>query len=643
MSAQVVTPTRLHLAPRIFFTERRPAGISFTERMIGWWSPGPAAPAESFDRARYEEAYQQGRQAGRRLELVITVVAENLDNMLADENHESGFAGTATLTGTAGDSPVTALVTRGSFKLFVGDRDEIASRKMKYAADVEALDGRRWRFDGFKAIRLGEGTAGFVVTPTVRPVSWTSGIWRDQTRLFFTLHRSGDVPSEDGLGILTMSFTDFVWQLLTIRARGATTIGERADTVMRFLTFFSVVLRDTYGGPFARSHYAPPNWWRRKRRPLSRGNAKIEAEPHCFRTRDGVDLKLTRYRGGARGAVVLAPGFGVRADSFAIDTVRKNIVEYLCEQEYDVWLFDYRASPELPASRGAFSIDDIASIDWPAAVQRVRESSGEDRVHVIAHCVGSMSFMMAVLGGHLRGVIRSAVCSQVAAHPVGSRLNLLKAIGRMGVWLEAIFGVRALRVTVHAEDTYQRPLLDRLLKFWPTEDPCDNPVCRRVRFVFGESYRHANLNRRTHDAIIEMFGDPARKAPAFASLRAMRQLAAIVVAERLLTEEGEDHYVKDENVDRIDFRLCLMSGSRNAIFPRRGLARTLEWLKEVRQRRQLQGPDLIGLPLADYAHMDCFIGARAHLDVFPRLGQWLAGQQPDGAGDLRVPQKVGSL
>jgi cholesterol oxidase len=623
-------PTRLHVAPRIFFTERRPAGISFTERMTGFWSPVYGVAREPFDRQRYEDAYQRGRQAGRRLDLVITIVAEDLETMLNDPNHQAGFVGAATMTGLTGDAgPLTALVTHGRFRLFVGNPNRIASRKMEYVADIEALDGRRWRLEGFKAIRHGEGTAGFLAERRLRPLPWLStGIWRDQTRLFFTLHRLGDGSAEHGIGILTLSVADLVRQLLTIRPRGATTVSERCDTVARFLHFFVAVLRDTYGGPLARSRYAPPNWFRRERRALEGG---IKTDPHRFKTRDGVELQLTRYRGGNAGPVpvILAPGFGVRADSFAIDTVKTNIVEYLCEQKYDVWLFDYRASPELLAAREAFSLDDIARFDWPAAVKHVRQVTHESRVHVIAHCVGGMSFMMAALGGHLRGAIQSAVCSQVAAHPVGSRLNKIKAMAHLGVLLETFFHQKAMRVTVHAEDTHRRPLLDRALKYYPTEDPCDNPVCRRVKFVFGESYLHANLNRDTHDAIIDMFGDPKHKYPAFASLRALKQLSAIVGAGQLLTEKHEDSYVREENVSNLDFRLCLMSGLRNAIFPPRGIANTYAWLAEIRRRRPTPLRELFVLPIPDYAHMDCFIGARAHLDVFPLLDAWLKEKRLD--------------
>lgn len=664
-------PTRLTTSPRVFFTERRQPGISFTERMTGYWSrsAGGKAPRDPSLRD-YERAFEDGRRSGRSLELVLTVVAESLDVMLGDPNHRADFAGTATISGVAGAAAaVPLLVTHGVFRLFVENWKEIDSKRMTYTATLTAADGREWKLAGFKAVRHGGGIAHFFGDGDARAAS----PWRDQTRLFFELTS----PAGHALGILTLSAQDFVRELLGIRAPGAMRAVERCDTVARFLVFFGGVLRDTYGGPFARSRYAPPNWWRRTRRPLrGKDGGELRPDPHRFSTSDGVELQLTRYRNPdkrdvTRGPVILAPGFGVRADSFAIDTVHQNIVEFLCEKGYDVWLFDYRASPELDASREPFSIDDIARIDWLKAVDEVRRLTAkgkeEPKVDVIAHCVGAMSFMMSALAGDLRGKIGSAVCSQVGAHPVGSKLNQLKAVAGLGYWLQLLFGVKALRVTVQAADTYRRPALDRLLKFYPTDDWCDNPVCSRIRFVFGESYLHANLNRGTHDAVIEMFGnpgrdrsnqviverfgdplaarvadatrrtlrrlgfaDPARGRAAYASLRALGQLARILSEGRLLTEDGEAYLTDDnDNLRNLDFRLCLMSGRKNHIFPPEGIDETRRRFEDARDRGKAPELRELGwLPFEDYAHMDCFIGARAATDVFPDVYDWLAGAPP---------------
>ena len=41
---------------------------------------------------------------------------------------------------------------------------------------------------------------------------------------------------------------------------------------------------------------------------------------------------------------MLSHGLGVTVGIFSLDTVRKNIVEYLVAKKYDVWLFEWRAA-----------------------------------------------------------------------------------------------------------------------------------------------------------------------------------------------------------------------------------------------------------------------------------------------------------
>src|SRR3954452_17080668 len=128
----------------------------------------------------------------------------------------------------------------------------------------------------------------------------------------------------------------------------------------------------------------------RTRRTLRLG----EPEVHPLRTADGVELRLTRYNAGGKGPLIVAPGFGTSIRAYTNDTVETNFPEFLAENGYDVWLFDYRASPELEASKESFTVDEIATHDWPAAVAEVRARTGADSVQVVAHCVGSMSFQM---------------------------------------------------------------------------------------------------------------------------------------------------------------------------------------------------------------------------------------------------------
>ncbi len=152
-------------------------------------------------------------------------------------------------------------------------------------------------------------------------------------------------------------------------------------------------------------------------------------ETHSVPTSDGTEIRLTRHQYGTKGPIVMAPGYGNAASAFAIDTVPKNWVQYLGEHGYDVWLLDYRASPELPASFTQFTVDDIAMRDWPAAVETVRTETGQDTVQVFGHCIGGLSLFMA-MGGGMEGV-RSATFSSLAGNPIPTPGNQARAWARM--------------------------------------------------------------------------------------------------------------------------------------------------------------------------------------------------------------------
>jgi cholesterol oxidase len=364
------------------------------------------------------------------------------------------------------------------------------------------------------------------------------------------------------------------------------------------------MFRDTYGFTFAKSHYFDPYAPERKKRLLRAHGTVIEGQPYPVQTSDRVDLRLTRYQGGGKGPVILAPGFGMSSLSFSIDTVRPNLVEYLCDHDYDVWLLDYRASPELAAALTQFSIDEIATRDWPAAVDTVRACADAPTVQVVAHCVGAMAFMMGLLAGSLRGTVRSAVCSQMGVHPIGGLLNEIKAGFYFGTAL-GFLGWERLRVKVDASADWKGRLFDRLLKFYPTDEPCNNPVCRRVWLFLGESFTHTQLDQATHDALHEMFGE--------VNLRALRHLARILREGQVVNRDGEDAYLPQ--ADRIDIPIHFLHGEENRIFLPEGTEETLDWLRSRnpgRARLYTRTP-----PIPGYAHLDCFIGKNAWRDVFP--------------------------
>ena len=134
----------------------------------------------------------------------------------------------------------------------------------------------------------------------------------------------------------------------------------------------------------------------RVRRPLRCGEpdgARVHDRPTAW------GCRLTRFQGGTKGPVILSPGFGTSSIAYTIDTTDTNYPEYLYEHGYDVWVLDYRASPLLPSGSTQFTLDDIARYDYPAAVDTVREIAGAEDVQIMAHCVGSLTLLMALSSG----------------------------------------------------------------------------------------------------------------------------------------------------------------------------------------------------------------------------------------------------
>ena len=81
------------------------------------------------------------------------------------------------------------------------------------------------------------------------------------------------------------------------------------------------------------------------------------------------------------------------ARSYLLDTVDRNLVEMLIAADYDVWLFDYRASTDLPTASSQFALDEIATgLDrnatglvkaWPDPCARIGDDRAvsRDRIH----------------------------------------------------------------------------------------------------------------------------------------------------------------------------------------------------------------------------------------------------------------------
>src|SRR5689334_22741345 len=168
------------------------------------------------------------------------------------------------------------------------------------------------------------------------------------------------------------------------------------------------------------------------------GVPDADVSTHPFTTEDGLGLSMLRFQrsggssgsgggGAARGGrggghdddvVLIIHGLTTSSDMFIMPEHR-NLVTFLLDSGFrDVWTLDYRMSNRFPYNRAMhrYNMDQIALYDFPAALHTLREVIGQRRVHVVAHCLGSVSFLMSLFGGAVDG-ITSVVANSAGLTP----------------------------------------------------------------------------------------------------------------------------------------------------------------------------------------------------------------------------------
>ncbi|HEX6419152.1 MAG TPA: GMC family oxidoreductase N-terminal domain-containing protein [Acidimicrobiales bacterium] len=562
-------------------------GLRFTERMAGW--AGAVADGDPHRGAR------QGEADGTRIEFVLTIDIDDLPAMIDDPATPGRLSGTVTIPSL---SPRRLRVVEGTFRLAQEDPSRVDTWLMRYRMRLVSDDGRHFDFDGHKVLH---DRFGF-------------DVWGDTTTLYVTVRDDAGRPAV--AGIMRIAPGDLARQASTMRVTGVAGRAERLRWTGRFLCRFVKSLDHVYGslddvGRFPAQPARPvplTGAGRRKLRLPAPEPRWCDAEGRWHegdQVGDGAWLRLTRYEGGRRGPVLLAAGFGMSATSFLLDTVPTNLTEHLVDAGYDVWLLDYRASIDLPSARTAFTLDDIATADWPAAVAAVRRVTGAGSVQALGHCVGSVSLMMALAAGLTD--VRSAVCMQFTLHPVTSPLNQFKAAAGIDRLMRGV-GVRLVAPLTggsgpnHAVDTG----LDLLLRSvpMPRAERCGKALCRWINAIYGCTHAHDQLNDATHDALDDLFG--------VGNLAALSHMSTIMQRRLAVDAAGRDVYTA--RPDRVRLPVLLVQGERNYIFRPAGSVRTLRWLQTANEPSLYERAVLPG-----YAHLDALIGRDASTDVFPVL------------------------
>jgi len=222
-------------------------GIRFSESMRGYFS------TEVIDNTN--EAFQQGFDLGRKMgspfQFVLTIISNDLERTISDENFASPIMGTVTAPALSAH-PLT--VTHGEFNYFLedsegpknkgilsrllrflgfsGSKASAQNKRMQYKMRLTSATGKSYYFHGFKLIHNDPGP----------------DCWSDATTLFITIYRGENMQGEViGKGVLTIPLASFMRQLTTMQVTNATGLAERWDAMLRFGRFFGGQLMDTYG------------------------------------------------------------------------------------------------------------------------------------------------------------------------------------------------------------------------------------------------------------------------------------------------------------------------------------------------------------------------------------------------------------
>jgi cholesterol oxidase len=296
----------------------------------------------------------------------------------------------------------------------------------------------------------------------------------------------------------------------------------------------------------------------------------------------------------------------------------ENLVTTLLDSGFtDVWCMDGRISNRFPYNlrRHGFTFDDVALYDYPPAIDAIRRAIGpERRLHVICHCVGSITFTMSLFAGKVHG-ITSVISNSVALTPRvswWSRVKLLVA----PAFIQA-FTPFAYIDPNWAHDPGFSPgrLLSRLVSLAHRE--CDEPACHMVSFMWGDGnpavFKHENLDPRTHARIGQLFGGTSMNY--HVHVRTMvRAGEAVPLKKDAASFELPARYLT--NAARIETPILFVTGSDNRVFFDSNIEchRRLEELVPGRHSLKVfQG----------YGHQDIFQGKNSAKDVFPTFLEFL--------------------
>ncbi len=368
-------------------------------------------------------------------------------------------------------------------------------------------------------------------------------------------------------------------------------------------------------------------------------------------------IRLTHYRGKSASAkpVIMFHGYSASGTTFAHHAPPMDISRYLHQAGRDIWVVDLRTSCGMPTAKQPWTFETVGLKDIPAAIDYVFKATDGKKMDVIAHCMGSVMFSMAVLSAKQPAEkiitewdkeFKDEYRAQREAIPERVSRVILSQVGPLVVFsprnIFSAYVTNYLRFFLPLDNYQFRPsgnpelseqLMDRLLATLPypddeikKENPAWPPWARteyvgtrhRMDALYGRDFKLGNLDDRTLKYIDDFFGP--------LNIDTVSQVIHFTRLQMITNRFGRNRFLNRKNLAECwTFPTLSIHGEENGLSD-------IATLERMRVEMREAGCQFETMPIKGYGHQDCWIGKNAANDVFPGLLEFMEIGNPPKPG-----------
>jgi cholesterol oxidase len=351
-------------------------------------------------------------------------------------------------------------------------------------------------------------------------------------------------------------------------------------------------------------------------------------------------------------SVLFIHGFGASSNTFTESSRnKKSAVSHMIASGLDVWLVDLRTSNASRLRRRFFSFDEIGDTDIVQAVDYIQDwkrqhktslNVEEQKIAVVAHCIGVAMLSNALLNGRLKQRIARLVLTQVGfvveltaynharnALLAGIRQFVGNAYFDTRVWpKEARNALGTKGATPALSEPAASPPLDWLLSSfvyrsneWLTlsswwRQPSWLAQYNRMSALYAPLMTLNNMHRATLERLHLLI--------AGVNIKGYSQTLFYSLVRRLTNRHGEVLLSVDAIAKNVDFPLLFLSGSDNRVFHPSGAARSAQLVANAWAQAGINDARKVySLEIEGYGHQDLWLGKNAYADVLPEISSFL--------------------